>query len=478
MNAMGFAVRRADAARRFDPNYHSMNRVVATYLSAPLFPLARIADVTRLLQYGCSRRATCDASGTPILRMSNMQKEGWLLDDVKFVELTPDELALWRLQVGDVVFNRTNSKDLVGKCEVFDRADAWVFASYLMRLRVDTERVLPAFLRDFLSGGAGRAQIDRDSRQIAGMSNINADELRGVQFPCPDLKTQYRLVASMNDARSARHDRLCGATALLEGLDRYVLQQLELPIPPPSGTAVWATRTGGGDTLRLDANFHYPRYRSLQEVLRAAGAVPLGELCVFSRERADPSQGPGDYFRYIEIGGVSAATGEASAVATVRAEAPSMARMLVHSRDVVVSLTRPSRGAIGLIDESLEGCVASTGFAVLTQVNDAVVSPEYLWAFLRTQAALLQMLQRASGGNYPAISEDELKRVLILVPTRDVQDRIVAEVARRRAEVFRLRAEAAGIWSDAQSTFDLALLGRPALQRGSQLLHHGRKSET
>ena len=78
-----------------------------------------------------------------------MQNEGWLLDDVKFVDLTPDELALWRLEVGDLVFNRTNSKELVGKCEVFDQPGTWAFASYLMRLRVDTDRVLPSFLRDF-----------------------------------------------------------------------------------------------------------------------------------------------------------------------------------------------------------------------------------------------------------------------------------------------------------------------------------------
>ena len=152
--------------------------------------------------------------------------------------------------------------------------------------------------------------------------------------------------------------------------------------------------------------------------------------------------------------------------------------MLVQSRDVVVSLTRPGRGSIGFINESLGGCVASTGFAVLTQVNDAVVSPEYLWAFLRTQAALLQMEQRSSGGNYPAISENELKKVLILVPSRDVRNRIVAEVARRRAEAFRLRAEAASIWSDAQATFALALLGRPGRQGDRQVWHQEDESET
>ena len=60
---------------------------------------------------------------------------------------------------GDVIVNRTNSKELVGKCEVFAEDGEWVFASYLMRLTVTTNLVRPEFLSAFLNARAGRAPI-------------------------------------------------------------------------------------------------------------------------------------------------------------------------------------------------------------------------------------------------------------------------------------------------------------------------------
>ena len=52
--------------------------------------------------------------------MNNLQADGWRLDDIKYVKLTSNQFDSWHLERGDIVFNRTNSKELVGKCEVFD----------------------------------------------------------------------------------------------------------------------------------------------------------------------------------------------------------------------------------------------------------------------------------------------------------------------------------------------------------------------
>jgi restriction endonuclease S subunit len=441
---------------------------VEQHFAAPRYPVVDIASVERLLQYGCSARADYDVPGTPILRMNNLQESGWVLDDVKKVELAPRALDTWRLYRDDLVINRTNSKELVGKCEVFDLDGEWVFASYLMRLRVDVAEVLPMFLRDFLSTPAGRAQIDRDSRQIAGMTNINAEEVRGLRFPKPDRATQARLVGEMDAAREARRQKLGEANGLLAGLETFVLEQLGLSMPPPDARTAWAVRLQDDVRQRADANFHFPLFRSIQHRLKELGAVPLGTLCRLSEERVDPRQGEGSTFRYIEIGSVNAETGEASAVETLREDAPSRARMVVRAGDVIVSLTRPHRGSIALIGDSLDGCVASTGFAVLRNYDPQRARTTYLWACLRTQAARMQMLQRSSGGNYPAITEDELRNVLIPVPDETVQDRVVAEVNNRRLAATRLRADAARIWNDAKQYFEDQLLSRANKQtRGS-----------
>jgi type I restriction enzyme S subunit len=133
--------------------------------------------------------------------------------------------------------------------------------------------------------------------------------------------------------------------------------------------------------------------------------------------------------------------------------------MLLRNGDVIVSLTRPQRGAIALIDDELDNCIASTGFAVIREIIDERINHEYLWCVLRNQICLWQMLQRSSGGNYPAITQDELARVSIPIPSPKIQEKIVAEMKHRREEARQLRAQAAAEWDAAKARFEEKLLG-------------------
>ena len=65
-----------------------------------------------------------------------------------------------------------------------------MFASYLIRVRLDTQRAIPGFVSAFLNSPAGRIQIDQVSRQVAGMSNVNAEELRELLIPLPEIDEQ------------------------------------------------------------------------------------------------------------------------------------------------------------------------------------------------------------------------------------------------------------------------------------------------
>jgi restriction endonuclease S subunit len=133
--------------------------------------------------------------------------------------------------------------------------------------------------------------------------------------------------------------------------------------------------------------------------------------------------------------------------------------MAVHTGDIIVSLTRPHHGSIAQITPELDGCVTSTGFSVIRGVDESRVMNDYLWCILRRKICLSQMLQRASGGNYPAITEPELAKVLIPVPAMDIQETIAAEARRRRDEARRLRAEADSGWQAAKHWFEEQLLG-------------------
>lgn len=296
----------------------------------------------------------------------------------------------------------------------------------------------------------------------AGQQRVPEDFLENLPAVVPPDDFQKRIVKALDAARAARRRKLEEAESLLGGLDAFVLETLGLTLPPPDGRTVYAVRLRDVERGRFDPHFFCPEYRELSRRLAKTPHRALGKLVRLSHEIWSPRQSDAATFRYIEISGVNTTTGEATAVDTPVAEAPSRARMQVRSGDVIVSLTRPHYGAIAAIDDSLDGCIASTGFAVLREALVDDLNRSYLWTILRCQITLMQFQQRSSGGNYPAITEEELERVLVPVPDSPIQKKIAAEVSRRRDAARRLREEAAQLWDDAKRRFEEALLGPAA----------------
>ena len=176
---------------------------------------------------------------------------------------------------------------------------------------------------------------------------------------------------------------------------------------------------------RLDPHFYHPRFEKLLSILRQNPHETLGNITKLCHHKWDPEEHQKDTFRYIEINSVSRVTGEASFSQVPVKEAPSRAQMMVRKDDIIVSLTRPHHGSIALINDDLDSCVASTGFAILREIKYPILNRTYLYSVLRSQLCLSQMLQRSSGGNYPAIGTDQLMRILIPIPKPNIQSYIV-----------------------------------------------------
>jgi len=323
-------------------------------------------------------------------------------------------------------------------------------------VRTDETRLIPQFASDFLNAPTGRLQIDQLSRQIIGMTNINAEEIKSITLPLPSLSRQASLVSAMDAAREIRQRKRNDANALLSGLNAYLASTLGLTLPAEDSRRVFAVGLSEA-RKRFDPHFHSPHFLNILKMLAAYNSQPLGSVIQFSHETTDPSARAVKTFPYVEISSIDTETGEAHSVDTVSTDAPSRARMLIRTDDIIVSLTRPHHGAIAQVDSELDGSIASTGFAVIRSIDDGQILREYLWCILRTNFCLSQMLQRASGGNYPAITESELSKVLIPVPSKDVQQSIALEVHRRRNEARRLRAAADLDWQLAKQNFELQL---------------------
>ena len=125
-------------------------------------------------------------------------------------------------------------------------------------------------------------------------------------------------------------------------------------------------------------------------------------------------------------------------------EAPSRAKQIVRPDDIIVSLTRPHRGAIAKIKADHNEYIASTGFAVLHNLKSNRINRDYLFNVLCSSTSLNQFLQRSSGGNYPAITSDELMKVRIPLPALPKQVLLVdrMEIARKDKDGRLVQADA------------------------------------
>ena len=194
---------------------------------------------------------------------------------------------------------------------------------------------------------------------------------------------------------------------------------------------------------RFDAQFHKPHFHYLTQTLNELGSVTLGSIVEYSKETWDRSDERfAGEFPYIEISGVGLGTNDYEVSWTPISEAPSRARQVVRADDILVSLTRPSRGAGLLVLTEHDGAIASTGFAVIRDVDAERVDRDYLLLCLTGPLGTEQMLMRSSGGSYPAITKSELSQILIpLIPIE--MQRILVAAMKAAQEERRAKLEKA-----------------------------------
>jgi type I restriction enzyme S subunit len=133
------------------------------------------------------------------------------LSDLKFVPVSESDFNRLRLEDGDMLFVRTNGNpDNVGRCAVFDvcsvtnagyDADGFIYASYLIRARLQTDRVLPLFIQHFLATPEGRRSLRARSKTSAGQFNINVEGLSSIPVPVLPLPLQKAFAARATEIR-------------------------------------------------------------------------------------------------------------------------------------------------------------------------------------------------------------------------------------------------------------------------------------
>lgn len=149
-----------------------------------------LGDVLEICQYGLSI-PLMENGRYPIVRMNEIV-DGYIAEHIaKFVDLDSETLQKYKLEKGDVLFNRTNSLDLVGRTGLFELDGNYVFASYLIRLRPKRDMLDSHFLTYQLI--FFRDRLIQYVTKAVHQANINATNLRKVMIAAPPFKEQVEV---------------------------------------------------------------------------------------------------------------------------------------------------------------------------------------------------------------------------------------------------------------------------------------------
>ena len=183
----------------------------------------QLDDILKIVQYGISKPMFKEGK-YPIFRMNSIQKSKVIESDMKFIDLTTEEFKKYKLEKEDLLFNRTNSYNLVGKIGIFLLEGNFTFAGYLIRLRTN-EKMNPIFLNNYLNTKSSRYNVKRFATPAVSQTNINAENLKSVIITVPPRQEQDKIAIILSNIDSQIQSQI-QYKEKLEKLKKSLMQKL------------------------------------------------------------------------------------------------------------------------------------------------------------------------------------------------------------------------------------------------------------
>ena len=373
------------SAEYFDPKY--------VFTPNNNFEWRRIGRILKKCQYGISISMNEDGIGFPIFRMNEIDN-CFTTKAKKYANISFREFENFRLQENDILFNRTNSLEFVGRTGIVKDQNDSVFASYLIRIVPNDELVLPEFLTIYLNTEFGIGQVKRRAMPSINQANVSASELKHVLIPLIPIETQKDIANLVNPAYQRKRESkqlYTQAQQLLEselGLDKL---EFEKPVGYEANYSevIYNSRT--------DADYYQTRFRQLQNHLDGLNTQPLSRVAVFTKGIEVGSkkyQAEGNLF--VRVSNVKETGIETGASDKYISE--TLYQSLASFKPLIDELLLTKDGTPGIcyaLDENLEGIVS--GGIVRLQVVDNIVPIEYLSLVINSKICRMQVERDCSG---------------------------------------------------------------------------------
>ena len=365
-----------------------------------------------------------DGIGYPIYRMNEMHNMLCDIDVDKYADIPEDDYAHFALKQGDVLFNRTNSFEWVGRTGVYypvNNNEERTFASYLVRFNPTQETILPEYLCAFLNSRYGVWDIKRRARQSINQTNVNPEEVKEIDIPLLRMDIQLKIQEHFKSANVLRLQSILA----YDKAEQHLNQLLGIDSLTPTNEAITEKKyTDFIGSTRLDAEYYQPKYDELTNLVKShqSGYDKLKTLFLIKDRNYIPESDC--LYKYIELSNIGSDGSITGYTKALGEDLPSRARRIVRSGDLIVSSLEGSLNSCAIIPEKYDGAICSTGFYVLTPKD---INVETALVLFKSQLMQALMTRVCSGSIMAGMNTDEFAN--LIVPKIDQRtQRTIAEI--------------------------------------------------
>ena len=351
-------------------------------------------------QYGFTEKATNEGN-VRYLRITDLNDDGSIKEDneKKFIDPDEETRSLYSLNNNDVVIARSGS---VGKSAIYKsvKHEDMIFASYLIRLQVAKDKILPDYLFYLTKSQMYWDQVEQHSTTLS-QPNLNAEKIKEFQIPLPPLDVQTKIVREIEKIEREESNTKKQIEKLKQKIEN-AFDNIQTTKP----------------TVRLEIYFH----------LNTAILNPI-------------TKWKDGHFTYVDIDRVGKGNGTVDWSQSIPCkDAPSRARRVAKDHTVVISTVRPYLKGFCYVEQVPERTIFSTGFALLHSKDEQQFLSRFLYyLFMYSSYLMKQMEDKMPKAAYPSINAEDMKNFLLPLLPLSEQRKIVAYIEKLESEILDLQ---------------------------------------
>ena len=399
------------------------------------------------------------------IRITDIDDHGNLRDeDWKTAEKVNEKYALDR---NDLLFARSGAT--TGKAFIHKREDGEaIFAGYLIRFRFDETRVNPFFVFYYTLLSRYKLWV-RVIQRPSGQPNINSREFKAFEIPLLPPSIQNHIVTIMRSAYDQKKRKEQEANALLDSIDDYVLKELGIEMPVVEEKKCFVVYADEMAGRRVDSFYYQSKFRNVDRIMKNVqfDVFNLGTLISEISSGATPKVDENYYadsstgVPFLRVQNVTRHGIDLSDAKFITPEVHSgmLKRSQLKKDDLVFTITGRI-GSVAVVPDIFEGNINqhSVRFHLKKQITNTTINPNYVAAFLNSELGKSLSIREVTGGTRPALDYKALKSLQIILPSIEIQDKIVTEIKNRLAKAEELRREADAIVEQAKERVERILL--------------------